>query len=266
VSGRHEIVVTSGGARAVRDAETGEVMHPVVGPLIEAERLYAGQSRLAERLLAGPVTVFDVGLGAGSNAAAAWRAAQRVHGQGGALTLVSFENDPGALELALSSPADFGLDGELAAAARALLERGCHESPHVRWRLAHGDVLQKLEKAPERADLVFWDPFSPRANPSLWTEAAFAALRARCSDRALVFTYSASTPVRAALFLAGFFAGSGVAVGSKAETTVAAVRRSDLERPLGERFLQRLERSGAALPPGAAARVRAAIAAADRGG
>jgi queuine tRNA-ribosyltransferase len=262
VSGRHEIVVTSGGARAVRDAETGEVMHPVVGPLVEAERLYAGQSRLAERLQAGPLTLFDVGLGAGSNAAAAWRAAQRAHGQGGApgvLTLVSFENDLGALELALSSPADFGLDGELAAAARALLEQGRHDSPHVRWRLAHGDVLEELAQAPERADLVFWDPFSPRANPSLWTEAAFAALRARCSDRALVFTYSASTPVRAALFLAGFFAGSGVAVGSKAETTVAAVRRADLERPLGERFLQRLERSSAALPPGAAARVRAAL-------
>lgn len=261
MSGRHEIVVTSGGARAVRDAETGEVMHPVVGPLVEAERLYAGQSRLAERLLAGPVTLFDVGLGAGSNAAAAWRAAQRSAASGGAglLTLVSFENELGALELALSSPADFGLDGELAAASRALLERGRHDSAHVRWRLAHGDVLEELAQAPERADVVFWDPFSPRANPSLWTEAAFAALRARCSDRALVFTYSASTPVRAALFLAGFFAGSGAAVGSKAETTVAAVRRADLERPLGERFLQRLERSGAALPPGAIARVRAAL-------
>ncbi len=52
-------------------------MHPVVGPLVEAERLYVGPSRLRERLVDGakdPLVLLDVGLGAGSNAIAAWRA------------------------------------------------------------------------------------------------------------------------------------------------------------------------------------------------
>ncbi|HVU49687.1 MAG TPA: hypothetical protein VHL80_03310, partial [Polyangia bacterium] len=46
----------------------GEVMHPGVGPVVEAEQLYVRQSRLAERLREErTVVVFDVGLGAGSN-------------------------------------------------------------------------------------------------------------------------------------------------------------------------------------------------------
>ena len=63
--GRFTIVATSSGAPSVRDAEAGEVMHPVVGAEVEAERLYVAQSRLAERLAAGgaPLVLFDVGLG-----------------------------------------------------------------------------------------------------------------------------------------------------------------------------------------------------------
>src|SRR5688572_7671274 len=46
---RHALVATDGGALAVRCLETDEVMHPGVGPLVEAELLYVRQSRLAER-------------------------------------------------------------------------------------------------------------------------------------------------------------------------------------------------------------------------
>ena len=51
----HEVVTTRSGARAMRDRATGQVMHPVVGPLAEAEALYVAPSRLAERLLAPSV-------------------------------------------------------------------------------------------------------------------------------------------------------------------------------------------------------------------
>src|SRR5687767_2150020 len=66
-----EVVETRDGSRAMRDRESGELMHPV-GPLLEAAAIYVEPARLAERLQAGAVTLFDVGLGAGSNAAGAW--------------------------------------------------------------------------------------------------------------------------------------------------------------------------------------------------
>ena len=74
-AGDFEIVVTRGGARAVRDRATGEVMHPVIGPRAEAESLYVAASRLRERLHdsdSSALVLLDVGLGGGSNAIAAW--------------------------------------------------------------------------------------------------------------------------------------------------------------------------------------------------
>jgi queuine tRNA-ribosyltransferase len=249
---------------AVRDAVLGEVMHPVVGPAVESERLYVAQSRLRARLAepGPPLVLFDVGLGAGSNALAALAAADSVEG-GRRLEVASFELDTGALALAASDvgAARLGLTEREVAAARALLERGRFESPRVLWRLVPGDLRETLSREGARAELVFWDPFSPKANPELWTVAAFSALRAGCAARADVYTYSTATATRAALLLAGFHVGAGDASGPKQETTAAATDPALLARPLDARWLARLARSSAPFPadapPGALDRIRA---------
>jgi queuine tRNA-ribosyltransferase len=188
---RHEIVQTRGGALAMRSLADGEVMHPGVGPLVEAEQLYVRQSRLRVRLLAGEggevdrLVLFDVGLGAGSNALAARSASEALpQGKGAArLELVSFERDLGALELALAAGVAFGWSGEPADAARALLAHEAHTTPRTHWRLVRGDLLDTLPRQPVRADIVYWDPFSPRANPALWTVAAFSQARRAAGPR-----------------------------------------------------------------------------------
>jgi len=253
--GRFHLVVTSLGVPAVRDARSGEVMHPVVGPSVEAERLYVAQSGLRARLAepGPPLVLLDVGLGAGSNALAALAAAEGVPAAGRLLEIVSFEEDLGALALAASEPgaARLGLDPIRLGAARALLAGGRFESPRVRWRLVPGDALSTLAREPVRADLVFWDPFSPKANPALWTLAAFGAAFGRCGPRALLLTYSTATATRAALLLAGFHVGAGDPSGPKEQTTAAATDPALLARPLDRRWLARLERSSAPFPPDA---------------
>ncbi|HUS68875.1 MAG TPA: MnmC family methyltransferase [Kofleriaceae bacterium] len=248
----HEVVVTRGGAPAVRDRATGEVMHPVVGPRVEAAALYVEPSRLAERLAAPgdrPVVLLDVGLGAGGNAIAAWQASEARAG-GRRLEIVSCDRTARALELALSHAADFGLEGAAGAAARAVLDRGTHETSRTSWRVLLGELPVALDAAPH-ADVVFWDPFSPRANPELWTVAAFAAARRVCRAGATLHTYSAATATRSALWLAGFAVGRGPAIGAKEETTQAALRAAELARPLDAAWLDRLARSSAPLPPDA---------------
>jgi queuine tRNA-ribosyltransferase len=262
---RFEIVVTSLGVPAVRDTVVGEVMHPVIGPSIEAERLYVAQSRLRDRLATpGPrLVLFDVGLGAGSNALAALAAAEAAPPGGRGLEIVSFEADLRALALAASDEGAtrLGLAPPALAAARDLLAQGRHESARTLWRLVPGDLREALPREDARADVVFWDPFSPKANPDLWTLAAFAALRPRCGDAAALFTYSTATATRSALLLAGFFVGVGDPSGPKEETTAAATDRTFLARPLDGRWLSRLARSSAPFPldapPDALDRVRA---------
>jgi queuine tRNA-ribosyltransferase len=247
----HEVVTTRSGARAMLDRATGQVMHPVVGPLAEAEELYVAPSRLAERLLAPslePLVVLDVGLGAGSNAVAAWRVSEARAG-GRPLEIVSFDRTVAALALALSPEhsAAFGLDGPTGAAARALLAGGRHVTPRTTWRLVLGDLPGALAGAPA-ADIVYWDPFSPRVNPELWSMAAFTALRSGCADRATVHTYSAATSTRAAMLLAGFAVGAGPSTGTMGQTSVGAIAPGDLAQPLDRRWLDRLRRSTAPLP------------------
>jgi queuine tRNA-ribosyltransferase len=262
--GRFAVVRTALGAPAVRDAEAGEVMHPVVGAAVESERLYVAQSRLRQRLAEGgpPLVVFDVGLGAGSNALAALRAARAPEARR-ALRVVSFEREFAAAALAASGPgaAALQLSPEDAAALSALLRDGGHEAGATRWTLVRGDVLETLPRCGLRADVVFWDPFSPRVNPALWTLAAFRAAFERCGPGAALYTYSTATAVRAALLLAGFYVGVGDPSGPKEQTTAAAVDPALLVRPLDARWLERLARSSAPFPddspPDALERVRA---------
>jgi queuine tRNA-ribosyltransferase len=262
-----EVVTTRSGARAVRDRETGELMHPVVGPLVEAEHLYVRPSKLEARLAdarPGPLVLLDVGLGAGSNAIAAWKVSERMPASARRLEILSFDHTASALELALSDEhsAAFGFQGAALHAARALLAEGRHETARTVWRFESGELPSTLACVKEgTADVVFWDPFSPRANPMLWSMAAFAALRPGCREGATVHTYSAATATRAALLLAGFAVGVGDTSATGKQTTQAAVGRQQLERPLDGRWLERLTRSGAPFPPDAPADALARITA-----
>jgi queuine tRNA-ribosyltransferase len=253
-----DVVITASGAPAMRDRLTGELMHPLVGPLVEAPRLYIEPSRLKERLSrddsADPLVLLDVGLGAGSNAVHAWRLAQSMPRVARRLSILSFDRSLAALTLALAPEhrAAFGLDGDAFLAARALLERGLHESERVTWSLHLGELVPALEALAlarrEVADIVYWDPFSPRKNPDLWTLTAFSALRALCREGVTLHTYSRATSVRTALLLAGFAVGESDAVGVGRQGTCAALAVTDLEQPLGPRFLDRLTRSSAPFP------------------
>ena len=249
-----EVVLTRSGAPAMRDRCSGEVMHPLVGPLVEAERLYLAPSRLAQRLRdadARTLVLLDVGLGAGSNAIAAWRLAAALPARRRVLQMVSFDRSRAALELALrpEHAAAFGLDGPAGEAARALLEQGSAVSPQAEWRLRLGELPGSLAMEPAAgADIVFWDPFSPSANPELWSWQAFTALRRLCAEGASVHTYSGATATRSALLLAGFAVGVGEMIGPGRFATTASTRLADLTSPLDRRWLDRLARSSAGFP------------------
>jgi len=268
-----EVVITRSGAKAIRDKLCGELMHPVVGPQVEAARLYLEPSNLLTRLATArePLVLFDVGLGAGSNAIAAWHASEG-RNTGAPLHIVSFDVSLEAMRMALSPEhaEAFGFGGDAGIVARAVLEHGIHRTEWTRWEIVVGDLFSTLAAQPcEKADIVFWDPFSPGANPTLWTAAAFAALRPCVRSGVTVHTYGGATSSRAALLLAGFVVGEGPLITSDPageapnkkgkRSTIAALRIEDLERPLDRRWLERLERSSAPLPSDAPADARAGI-------
>ena len=259
---RFTLVTLPDGMRAVRELASGEIMHPAVGPAVEARTLYVEQSRLAERLCqtdtTEPVRLYDVGLGGAAIASAALECAASLGSKRTrALEIVSFEVDTEPLELALGDLDGFPFLRPWAEAARAVLDHGTFEAPGLRWTLHRGNLLEQLAHAAPNPELVFHDPFSPETNGSLWTPAAFSQLRAKCRPEAdplgtLLLTYSASTRTRVSMLLGGWYVGVGIPIGYKKETTVAATRAELLAKPLDARWLERWKRSSARDPWGAA--------------
>lgn len=254
--GDFELLTLKNGARAVRHRVHGEVMHPSVGPWQEARALYVDQARLSEKLRVSgpPLTVWDVGLGAGTNAVAALTCARDLGTQQRrVLKVKSFEVDLAPLRLALSDAVGFPFLQPFAEAADALSTTHHFREGLLHWDLQLGDALCYWQENQEPADVIFFDPFSPAANPALWTPAAFTLLRGHArsdGEGATLFTYSAATPTRVSLLLGGFFVGSGAATGLKTETTAAATRCELLQNPLDQRWLARWERSSAQAPHG----------------
>jgi queuine tRNA-ribosyltransferase len=276
--GRYEVVVHDGVGH-IRDTTSGELMHSVNDPLEEARSLYVEQSRLAERVReppALPLVVWDVGLGAATNAMQAINAVEALTAGSGAqaagpsaqaaapgghladparLMLVSFENDLDALVLALRHPAWFKHLRHPAPSRLLADDRWSSATGAVDWVLLRGDFNARKFDAP-LPDIIFFDPFSYKTDAALWTLGAFRELANLVSTKAVeLFTYSYSTSVRAAMLAAGFYVAKGRSTGPKGETTiglspgaVAVPHERDL---LGAEWLQKWRRSEAQMPFGA---------------
>lgn len=254
--GRYEVVVREGVGR-IRDTVSGETMHSVNDPSVEARSLYIEQSELCRRVQdesAAPLVVWDVGLGAATNAMAAILAVEALPVRNRKLLLISFENDVDSLALALRHRRWFK---HLKHAAPAtLLNIGCWMSAcgSIEWRLLHGDFAVHKLTAP-RPDLIYFDPFSLKANATLWTLDAFRELHSLCDNGATeLFTYTTSTAVRVAMLAAGFYVAKGRATGPKQETTIGLTRPAlthTCHELLADDWLNRWQRSTAKAPPGA---------------
>lgn len=241
-----EIVTTTAGAVSIRNKIVNEIMHNPVGPWPEANALYIRPSRLADRLrenVSKELVIFDVGLGAAANALATLHSLRQA-ATSRPVRLVSFERDLELLRFALDHASQFEHFRGFENAIETLLAEGRWRNGTVDWQLRHGDFPELITTETSRADLIFFDPYSPAVNGDMWTVNTFKKLRLACADSgSLLLTYSRSTPIRAALLHAGFFVGAGPATGLKPETTQASTRLEDLENPFGSAWLERWKRS-----------------------
>lgn len=247
--GDYEVVASSKGFSSIRQKSSGEVMHSVSEPTEEARRLYVEQSGLREKLLesgAAPLVIWDVGLGAATNAMAVLHLFESLPSPR-PVRLISFENDLNSLRLALKHPEEFPYLKHPAPAA--LLSDSTWTRGDFTWELRRGDFQLRLNSALQ-PDLIFYDPFSSKTNPELWTPEVFTLIAEHCAGKfASLFTYSSSTAVRAALLSAGFFVGKGLGTGPKAETTVAQIGAENLgSRLLDKKWLERWGRSHTKFP------------------
>ena len=267
---------------SIRQISSGEIMHSVSDPADEARRLYVDQSRLAELIREGDaaLVIWDVGLGAATNAMAAIACYELAYAECQAngrvlrpIQLISFERDLDPLRLASRHAGRFP-HLQHAAPASLLANGGwTHPGGGLSWTLCHGDFLAEFATC-ARPDLIFYDPFSYKTDSILWTPAVFRRIWEHCQGMAAgqqtrLYTYSASTAVRSALLAAGFHVARGVSTGPKQETTIAWTGGTDAMPSeldfLGHEWLQRRARSGSPYPAGVAEAERQSFDALVRG-
>jgi queuine tRNA-ribosyltransferase len=254
----------SRGAFALHDADgivrlrhvaSGEILHPVGDPDVEASRIYIEQSALIARALAPcpgerpPLVVWDVGLGAAHNAMALVRALDRAarHAAGHArVELVSFERDLDAMYLALDHVEHFPHLRHRA--PHVAVQRGRFHRDRLTWTVCQGDLPATFASQPP-PDVIFYDPCSVTAGAELWSFAAFTRLFACVAGPVELFTYASSTAIRAAMLAAGWSVARGVASGPSAETTIALTHPSAPHVLLGRDWLEQRARSPAPFPP-----------------
>jgi tRNA U34 5-methylaminomethyl-2-thiouridine-forming methyltransferase MnmC len=253
----YTLVRLRNGTFSIRSQAYGETMHPGIGPEAEADALYVRQTGLLHRLTThrGDFVIWDVGLGAAANALTVLARTQAVPTR---IRLLSFDNTDAPLRFALKHhhALDY-LSSRHVVLQRLLSERRIQFSDGQRfvdWELFLDDFPKLLCTAGAqewpKPHLILFDPFSPAANPAMWTLPLFQRLFALLdsSKACLLPTYSRSTMLRVTLLLAGFFVGCGEATGRKEETTLAANTAEFITRPLDERWLERVRRSDSAHP------------------
>jgi queuine tRNA-ribosyltransferase len=170
--------------------------------------------------------------------------------------VISFENDLDPLRLAFLHNREFTYLRH--SDIGGILDTGRWQSPRhagLQWTLMQGDFLEQMAAAPAPPDLIFFDMFSSKTDGDQWTLDAFRKVFAACQGRAVeLFTYTCSTPIRAALLAAGFYVARGCSTVDKTDTTIALTPEAFRAPPsaprelLAEEWLGKWGRSSAKFP------------------
>ncbi|WP_421656011.1 tRNA (5-methylaminomethyl-2-thiouridine)(34)-methyltransferase MnmD [Leptothermofonsia sp. ETS-13] len=202
--------LTEDGSFTFFSKEFGEAFHSRYGARQEAFFKFARVTDLVERSRQGYICLLDVCYGLGYNTAAALETiwATNPYCQ---VEVYGLELDETVPRAAISPPLIESWSPEVQSILQAIaLEHHC-TTPQLTATLLIGDARQTVQMLATRhfqADAIFFDPFSPRRCPQLWTVEFFAQI-ARClkADGKLA-TYSRSASVRSALLEAGLQIGT----------------------------------------------------------
>ncbi|MCK4588925.1 MAG: hypothetical protein KAT77_00655 [Nanoarchaeota archaeon] len=91
----------------------------------------------------------------------------------------------------------------------------------IKIKLILGDAKEIIKTLTQRFDVVFFDPFSPKKCPELWTEQIFKDIEKLMKPGAILTTYSCATQIRKNMEAAGLIVKDGPILGRKSPGTVA---------------------------------------------
>ena len=191
------------------------------GAASESRIKFVGPCRIAELAKNGSIRILDVCFGLGYNAAAAIDAALESNPDC-KLEIIGLENDPEVFEIIQQIDAPFkhyNVIKRLSINNLEIIEK------NIKIKIIRDDArisVKNLSKElNEKFDAVFFDPFSPKKCPELWTIEFMEDIKKVMNNGAVLATYSCATHVRNKLKELGFDVSDGPVFGRKSASTVA---------------------------------------------
>jgi tRNA U34 5-methylaminomethyl-2-thiouridine-forming methyltransferase MnmC len=199
---------TDDGSFTFFSEEFGETFHSQLGAKQEAFLKFAAATDLAEKAKGDQIRLLDVCYGLGYNTAAALETIWAIH-PSCRIELYGLERDASVPQAAVEPPLVNTWSETVQAVLKALAATHQCQSARLSATLLIGDARQTIQQLQGfQADAVFFDPFSPRRCPQLWTVEFFRAVAGCLAATGKLATYSRSASVRSALKAAGFQIGT----------------------------------------------------------
>ena len=202
--------LTDDGSFTFFSTEFGEAFHSSQGARNEAFLKYAQATNLAQRAQRDRLRLLDVCYGLGYNTAAALEVIWTTN-PACQVEVYGLELDVTVPQAAIAPPLLEGWSAVVQSVLTSLaLTQHC-QLPQLKATLLIGDARQTIQQlchSEFQADAIFFDPFSPRRCPQLWTVEFFTLVRRCLAPDGILATYSRSAAVRSAMLAAGFSIGT----------------------------------------------------------
>ena len=222
-------ILTADNTETFLNEEIGESYHSQTGAVEEALKKYAIPCKIKELAKTGKIKMLDAFSGLGYNSAIAIDTAMEEN-PNCEIEVVCLENDPEIIEKIqeVNPPIKFF----------SILKRinKNHNHNHnqnknnqleikeenVSVRILLGDIRETVKQLPkEYFDAVFYDPFSPKTSPEMWSTELFKEMFRVMKSSAILATYSCARLGRQNMSKAGLFYDDGPMVGRRGPGTVA---------------------------------------------
>lgn len=241
--------ITRDGSHTLYSSQYGQYYHNPNGAIRESLHIYFDMSGLSAYLVQNhPITVLETGFGTGLNFLLLLDQREKA-GHTAPVIFQSVDIRPPAAGTVsgLNYPELLGRPGyrEMLTSVFRQLKPGSNNTfsfGDVSLRVFYG-AFGDFDPAPVRADFVFHDPFSPSANPEMWTSDVFGRLAGWSAPEAVLATYASASSARAAMAHAGWLVARCPGVLGKREMTLAsrepgrlAGRRRVNEERLAKRY------------------------------
>ncbi len=210
-------IMTADNTETFLNTEVGESYHSQTGAVEEALKKYANPCKIAEKAKAGTIKILDMFFGLGYNSAMAIDVALEAN-PNCEIEITGLEYDPNIIQKIqeVNPPINSYK------IYKQLTNNKIIQHNNITIKLIIGDARETIKQfKDEHFDAVFFDPFSPKTAPDMWTQELFTEVHRVMNSSAIMATYSCARMARENMKAAGLFYDEGPVVGRRGPGTIA---------------------------------------------